>query len=220
MKRIKLTALCLTAVLAAASFSGCSEKAGTSQEATEVSEAVTEAVTERELTQEQKDAAAEAGISEDRYCTDNAEITKKAEEILKIYYEGITEADHDKCLGVFPDFYKKAIEKDNEEYNETNEEYMHSIRQGIIDQYGDDFYVFPTVTSVLQINDESLDSLEKRIASAFDTEIKLDDLYYVYFTETRRGSLDKSTNPMEFSILVEDGKYYLYDTYFERGEEN
>ncbi|MCI6582836.1 MAG: hypothetical protein MSH15_12790 [Oscillospiraceae bacterium] len=97
---------------------------------------------------------------------------------------------------------------------------MQSIRQGIIDQYGDDFYVFPTVTSVLQINDESLDSLEKRIASAFDTEIKLDDLYYVYFTETRRGSLDKSTNPMEFSILVEDGKYYLYDTYFERGEEN
>lgn len=220
MKRIKLTALCLTAVLAAASFSGCSEKENTSQEGSEVSEAVTEAVTERELTQEQKDAAAEAGISEDRYCTDNAEITKKAEEILKIYYEGITEADHDKCFDVFPDFYKKAIEKENEEYNETNEEYMQSIRQGIIDKYGDDFYIFPAITSVLQINDESLDSLEKRISSAFDTEMRLDDLYYVYFTETTRGSLDKSTNPMEFSILVKDGKYYLYDTYFEHTEEN
>lgn len=220
MKRIKLTALWLTAVLAAASFSGCSEKENTSQEGSEVSEAVTEAVTERELTQEQKDAAKEKGISEERYCVDNTYILSKSEEMLKIYYEGITEADHDKCFDVFPDFYKKAVEKENMEYGETNEEYMQSLRDNFVEKFGDDFYIFPSLSSVLQLSDESLKEIEVSINNAFKLDIKLKDGYMVYFSETTRGKLDKQTQALRFMVLNIDENYYLYDDYYEYVENN
>lgn len=171
------------------------------------------------LTSEQKKAAEEAGISVKRYCTDTTEINEKTSALLAQYYEGMSEADHNKCFNAFPYFYKEAVEAENAEYGETNDEYIQSIRDGFISTYGDDFYAFAEINNILQINDESLYELEDRIWNAFEVECELDDLYYVYFTENIRGSLDKQSQPLEFAVLKIDGKYYLYDDYYEPYEE-
>ncbi|WP_044974564.1 hypothetical protein [Ruminococcus sp. HUN007] len=172
-----------------------------------------------ELSEEQKKAAEEAGISENRYCTDNSDVTKAAEDLLKQYCDGLTEADHDKCFDAFPDFYKRSIENENKLYGETNDEYMQSLKKTMAEQYGDDFYMFASVTSVLQLSDESVTDLERRMKDAFKNDVRLDDLYYVYFDQTIRGSKSRTTDKLEFILPVINGKIYLYDSYFENPED-
>ena len=205
MNNIKKVTAFICAVSVSAFFCGCGENK-TAEVSTSVSSGTSESSSElkapeREpLSDEQKQAAEEAGISEDRYCTDNTFITDKATELLNKYYEGITEADHDKCFDTFPPYYKKAMEDENKTYGETNEEYMQSIKDGIAQEYGDDFYIFPSVTSVLQINDESLKELQSAINESFSEDIVLDDLYYVYFSETVRGSLSKNSSALRIRL--------------------
>ena len=68
---------------------------------------------------------------------------------------------------------------------------------------------------MLQLSDESLVNTESRLKESFGEDIVLDDLYYVYFTETVRGSKNKSSDALEFYIPVIGGKCYLYDDYYE-----
>lgn len=217
MFNIKKAAAFLTALSLCASLSGCGGNefsSGASGEGTEASQETKQS--RAELSDEQKTAASEAGISEERYCTDNEAITARASEIIDIYYQGITDVDFDRCFEVFPDFYKKAMEEENRKYNETNEQYTEGMKKYFSENYGEDFYVFSEVTSVLQISDSSLAELETRIKNTFGTEMKIDDLYYVYFKQVVRGSLKKGSDPLEFCLIYSDGKYYLYDDYFEK----
>lgn len=221
MKMIKLIPLFVSALALCMTVYGCdssdsssvSEKDSSS--VSEESSAVENEIVRGELTDEQKKAAEEVGISEDRYCTDNTSATNIALGVLQQYYEGLAEADHEKCFTAFPDFYKKAIEDENKEYGDTNEEYMQSIKTRFIEIYGDDFKISPKINSVLQINDESMAGLQERINATFGTDIKLEDVYYIYFSENITGSLKTAENPLEFSLLCIDGNYLLYDAYFE-----
>ena len=220
-KWLRRTAAVLTAILMIVPCAGCTGETSadtgkTGNSASGSSDTGKKAVS---LNEDQKKAAEEAGISEDRYCTDNSEITKVAEELLKQYCDGMTEADHEKCFGAFPDFYRKAVEDENKQYGETNEQYMKSIKDGFAESYGDDFYIFATVSSVLQLSDESLKSFKERIDKSFEIDANVEDLYYVYFTENVRGSKNKSSDELEFILPVIDGKTYLYDDYYEVYEE-
>lgn len=213
-----MAALFSAALIMCTSVYGCSDKDISSSDEKNVTPV--EEQVRGELTEEEKNAAKEKGISEERYCTSEEAITKIAEDVLKQYCEGLAEADHEKCFTVFPDFYKQAVEAENKEYGETNEEYMQSIKQGFINDFGEDFTLSASVNTVLQISDESLNEMEKTINESFGIEIKLDDLYDVYFSETLSGSLNSETNPLQFLMLYIDGKYYLYDSYYEKSQEN
>ena len=226
-KRLKRSAAFLAALLMLLPCAGCSGNngsqggGGNASSASDQNNASSVKLPKRtaKLTDEQKKDAADKKISEERFCTDNEQITKVAEDLLKQYCDGMTEADHDKCFDVFPAFYKKAVEKENSECGDTNEQYMQSIKKGFADSYGDDFYIFPTVTSVLQLSDESLEGTEERLKKSFGGDISLDDLYYVYFNENVRGSKNKSSDALEFFILVMDENCYLYDDYYETADE-
>ena len=218
-KWLRRTAAVLAAAMMLVPCSGCTGDSGSTDTGNSTSSSSTESKKPANLNEDQKKAAEEAGISEDRYCTDNAEITKAAEELLKQYCDGMTEADHDKCFDAFPPFYKKALEDENKEYGETNEQYMQSIKDKFAESYGDDFYIFATVSSVLQLSDESLESFKERKAKSCDADVNIEDLYYVYFTENVRGSKNKSSDELEFILPVIDGKTYLYDDYYEVCEE-
>ena len=113
MKTIKKL-LALSAALSLSVFlCSCSENSQTGDKLPENSSDASGSVAstqKAELTEDEKSAAAEAGISEERYCTDNSEITKIGENLLKQYYDGMSEADHDKCFGAFPDFYKALVD--------------------------------------------------------------------------------------------------------------
>ena len=226
-KRLKRSAAFLAALLMLLQCAGCSGNNGSqgggenASSASDQNNASSVKLPKRaaKLTDEQKKDAADKKISEERFCTDNEQITKVAEDLLKQYCDGMTEADHDKCFDAFPSFYKKALEDENKEYGETNEQYMQSIKDGFAEKYGDDFYIFATVSSVLQLSDESLESFRERIAKSFDADVNIEDLYYVYFTENVRGSKNKSSDELEFFLPVIDGKTYLYDDYYEVYEE-
>ena len=99
---------------------------------------------------------------------------------------------------------------------------MKNIKQSFIDDYGDDFYIFSNVTSVLRLNDDSLKIIQQGINSTFETEkeIEIEDAYYLYFKESIRGSINKGTKALEFSVIRIDGEYYLYDSYYEDYENN
>lgn len=211
----KKTAALVAVLSACLLLCGCSS--GNQAADSAETESAPVAVKKAELTEEQKKAAEEAGISADRYCTDNTEITAAAENVLQTYYDGIAEENFEKFIGVFPEFYKKAIQEENKEYGETDDEYMKWMKQELVKNYGEDFYAFPEITSVLQINDESLKDLEGRVLDAFGTDVKFDDLYYVYFKQCVRGNLNKSSDAFEYCLMNIGGKYYLYDTYFEEG---
>lgn len=225
-KWLRRTAAVLAAAMMLVPCSGCTGDSGSQgggENVSSVSDQNTSSVKlpkrTAKLTDEQKKEAADKKISEERFCTDNEQITKVAEDLLKQYCDGMTEADHDKCFDVFPAFYKKAVEKENSECGDTNEQYMQSIKKGFADSYGDDFYIFPTVTSVLQLSDESLEKTEERLKKSFGEDISLDDLYYVYFNENVRGSKNKTSDALEFFILVMDENCYLYDDYYEVPDE-
>ena len=223
---IKKTLIFAAAILMGFGVCSCSKQNDSEVSSTaEVTESVT--VTELPeqksgLSEEQKELAMQNGISEDRYCVDDTEITEISSGLLDKYYQGMAEADFDKCFESFPDFYKKAVEDENKDYNETNEEYMKNIKQSFIDDYGDDFYIFSNVTSVLQLNDDSLKIIQQGINSTFETEkeIEIEDAYYLYFKESIRGSINKGTKALEFSVIRIDGEYYLYDSYYEDCENN
>ncbi|MBP0962151.1 MAG: hypothetical protein J5864_08405, partial [Oscillospiraceae bacterium] len=196
LKRVAAFSAALLMLVPCAGCSGNSGSSGAGQNGSSVSDSTGKKKQKVKLTEEQKKAAGEAGISEERYCTDNTEITKTAGELLDQYCEGMMNADHDKCFDAFPSFYKKAVEDENKKYGETNEQFMQGIKTNFSDSYGDDFYIYATVNSVLQLSDESLENTEKRLKKSFDDGIVLEDLFYVYFTDNVRGSQNKSSDSL------------------------
>ena len=225
-KWLRRTAAVLTAAFLLVPCSGCTGDSGSvtdGQSGNSVSDngATGSKKNKRsvQLTDEQKEDAQQKGISEDRFCIDNTDITKTAEELLKQYCEGMAEADHDKCFDVFPSFYKKAVEDENKQYGETNEQYMQSLKDGFAEKYGDDFYIFATISAVFQLSDESLEAVKESIDKSFGVNVNIEDIYSVSFTENIRGSKNKTSDSLEFILPVIDGKTYLYDDYYETYEE-
>lgn len=157
---------------------------------------------------------ADTKISPDRLNDDYASLEKKADELFKKYYDGIKKDDYKTFAKVFPDFYLEALEEEGKDYNQTNEEFIKSINSDNKSKYGDDYYSFAKVTAILQLTDESLNTLKTSIKDTFGKKVKLEDAYSVYITQTTRGSITKDSADMDYIMLIIDGKYYLYDEYF------
>ena len=84
-KWLRRTAAVLAAAMMLVPCSGCTGDSGSTDTGNSTSSSSAESKKPANLNEDQKKAAEEAGISEDRYCTDNSEITKAAEELLKQY---------------------------------------------------------------------------------------------------------------------------------------
>lgn len=153
-------------------------------------------------------------IAADRLNDDYDSLEKEASALFKKYYDGIEKDDYKTFSAVFPDFYLNALEEEGKEYNQTNEEFLKSINETNKSTYGDDFYSFATITAILQLTDESLDTLNSSIKDTFGTKKKIEDAYSVYMTQTIRGSVSKDSMDMNYIMVIIDGKYYLYDEYF------
>lgn len=155
-------------------------------------------------------------IAEERFQADNTAIKKAAEKLFEQYYDGIKNEDFEKCFSVFPDFYKKAIENENKSYNETDDEYIKSMNASFTQTYGDDYYAFITIGTTLQLYDEVLADTQNVIKESFGADAKLEDAWFLYVSQTARGEIAKETVEYQFMLLKIDGKYYLYDNYFEK----
>ncbi|MBE6853275.1 MAG: hypothetical protein E7505_07335 [Ruminococcus sp.] len=192
-----------------AAVCGCSgDKTSSTTESTDsASQSGTES---KELSDDEKKSAKEKGISEDRYCTDAEGIKKISLELFEKYYGGITSLDYDMHSSVFFDFYKEALEKEIKEHGQTTDEYMKEILDTVSESYGDNFYMFASVDSVSQINDESIESFEGLLSDKFGTEVEIEDLYTLHYFEIARGRSNKTTLPREMLLVKTDGDFYLY----------
>ncbi|MDO5560721.1 MAG: hypothetical protein Q4F95_14160 [Oscillospiraceae bacterium] len=161
----------------------------------------------------------ELQIDSKRYNTDYDTLKKVTDDLFKKYYDGIQNEDYDKCFGVFPDFYRKALARESVEYNQTDDEYIKQIHNDIVKDYGDDYYAYQEITGILQLYDDSLKSTEDTINKTFNTELTVEDAYSVYCKQVTRGKLKKdSSEEIMYLLLKIDGEYYLYDNYFESAQ--
>lgn len=154
-------------------------------------------------------------IAKDRLVTDNTEIINIANKHFEAYFNGIKNGSHDECFSGYPDFYKKAVEKENKEYDQENDEYIKEIDTNLASAYGDDYYAYATVTAILQIVDTSLAEMESIINKSFDIDIVLEDAFSVQVNQVIRGKLNSISEEMEYLLIKVDGEYYLYDQYYE-----
>lgn len=157
---------------------------------------------------------ADTKISPDRLNDDYDSLEKKADSLFEKYFDGIKNDDYKTFAKVFPDFYLDALEEEGKDYNQTNEEFIKSINADNKTKYGDDYYSFAEVTAILQLTDESLETLKDSIKETFGEKVKLEDAYSVYITQNTRGSIGKDSQDLDYLMLIIDGKYYLYDEYF------
>ena len=224
-KWLRRTAAVLAAAMMLVPCSGCTENSGSEDagknDVSESNQINTSSVKlpkrTGKLTDEQKELAANNGISEDRYCADNTDIVNATNELLSMYCDGMIEEDFDKCYKAFPSFYRKAAEDENEKLGITNEKCMELIKDSLTEEFGDDMYMFASADSnrVIQISDDAINDFQSDISDIFDEEIKLDDMYNIFINYTYRGSKSKDSYDLEMQVLVIDGYVYLYDDYYE-----
>lgn len=201
-------------------MTSCSSKNNSSQDSTQ---SKASDLTQAQTAQPGDSAAAgtdELQIASDRVNKDYDSLKDISDKLFKQYYNGIKDEDYDECFGIFPDFYRKAIEDESKEYGQTNDDYIKQINDQIKKQYGDDYYSYAEITGILQLYDDSLTQTEDTINKTFGTNVKLEDAYTVYYNQIARGSADKGTEKLVYILLKIDGKYYMYDNYFEKQDEN
>ena len=136
-------------------------------------------------------------------------IEKGAQNILIQKISNLVETGEDNIS------YKKAVEKENKEYNQENDEYIKEIDANLASTYGDDYYAYATVSAILQIVDTSLAEMESIINKSFNIDIELEDAFSVQVNQVVRGKLNSTSEEMEYLLIKVDGKYYLYDQYYE-----
>lgn len=159
-----------------------------------------------------------------------ANLSKTADEIETIcidfltdYYDGTKEADFDKCFGNFPDFYLDMLEKEVDVCGETHEEYMQGIYNDYVESFGDDFNIsFQVADSgdgngkgILYLYDDSLEEFKNIFKDTYGADVNLEEAYTIYITTAMSGSKTSYTEDSEWFILKIDGKYYLYENYYE-----
>lgn len=149
------------------------------------------------------------------------EIEAKCLEFLDNYYTGTKEADFDKCFGNFPDFYIDMLEKEVEVCGETHEEYMQAVLDDYKKYYGDDFDIKYQVSEengekgILFLYDDSIANFKDIIKTTYNKDVNLEEAYTVYITESISGSENSDSQKSEWFLLKIDGKYYLYENYYE-----
>lgn len=142
-------------------------------------------------------------------------------EFLDNYYTGTKNADFDKCFGNFPDFYIDMLEKEVEVCGETHEEYMQAVLDDYKEWYGDDFDIKYTVAEesgekgILFLYDDSIADFKDILKTTYNKDVNLEEAYTVYINENISGSKSSDSQKSEWFLLKIDGKYYLYENYYE-----
>ncbi len=198
--------LMMTAILA---LTGCENETEETSADISVNNAETTSVTE---SKEQKENSDEM-------------TAEKIEEIflgiVDDYYKGTEEADFDKCFGNFPDFYLEMLEKEVEICEQTHEEYIQSIHDYYVETYGEDFTISFVVTEdeegskgILNL-EQSLVDFEEVLNETYGKDIHLEEAYTIYLTTITKGSVNTDNVREEWFMLKIDGKYYIYENYYE-----
>ncbi len=141
--------------------------------------------------------------------------------LISDYYKGTEEADFDKCFGNFPDFYLEKLEREVEICEQTHEEYMQSIHDFYVETYGEDFKIEFVVaedeesTKGILSLDESLNEFVKILKDTFGKDVNLEKAYTIYLSTSTKGSIYSDVVREEWFLLKIDGKYYIYENYYE-----
>ena len=87
--------------------------------------------------------------------------------------------------------------------------------------YGDDFDIKYQVSEengekgILFLYDDSIANFKDIIKTTYNKDVNLEEAYTVYITESISGSENSDSQKSEWFLLKIDGKYYLYENYYE-----
>ncbi len=210
--------LMMTAILA---LTGCENETEETSADISVNNAETTAITENKEDSSEMTAEKITTMKDDKKFLSRDEIEETFLAIVEDYYKGTEEADFDKCFGNFPDFYLEMLEKEVEVCKQTHEEYMQSIHDYYVETYGEDFSISFVVTEdkegskgILNL-EQSLVDFEEVIKETYGKDIHLQEAYTIYLTTTTKGSVNAESIREEWFMLKIDGKYYIYENYYE-----
>lgn len=171
-----------------------------------------------------------AGTAENSSVADNLESTGDSTEYDKLvesftplvdsYYNSIMNKDYDEFSSVFPEFYLKALENESGIGKDgyTGKDFMQNNYDWYVNQYGDDFDYAYEFGDIARIMPDSIEECKASIKQYLDADVDIEEAYAVNVQEKVTGSKLETPvyNEIPWLILKIDGKYWLYETYYEK----
>lgn len=171
-----------------------------------------------------------AGTAENSSVADSLESTGDSTEYDKLvesftplvdsYYNSIMNKDYDEFSSVFPEFYLKALENESGIGKDgyTGKDFMQNNYDWYVNQYGDDFDYAYEFGDIARIMPDSIEECKASIKQYLDADVDIEEAYAVNVQEKVTGSKLETPvyNEIPWLILKIDGKYWLYETYYEK----
>lgn len=171
-----------------------------------------------------------ASTAENSSVADNLESTGDSTEYDKLvesftplidsWYNSIMNKDYKEFLSIFPDFYLKAVKKEAniDENGYTEEDFMQDNYDWYVNLYGDDFDYAYEFGDIARIMPDSIEECKASIKQYLDADVDIEEAYAVKVQEKVTGSKLETPvyNEIPWLILKIDGKYWLYETYYEK----
>lgn len=154
---------------------------------------------------------------------DSAEYDKLVESftpLIDSWYNSIMNKDYKEFSSIFPDFYLKAVKKEAniDENGYTEEDFMQDNYDWYVNQYGSDFDYAYEFGDIARIMPDSIEECKASIKQYLDADVDIEEAYAVNVQEKVTGSKLETLvyNEIPWLILKIDGKYWLYETYYEK----
>lgn len=171
-----------------------------------------------------------AGTAENSSVADNLESTGDSAEYDKLvesfkplvdsYYNSIMNKDYDEFSSVFPKFYLKALENESGIGKDgyTGKDFMQNNYDWYVNQYGSDFDYAYEFGDIARIMPDSIEECKASIKQYLDADVDIEEAYAVNVQEKVTGSKLETPvyNEIPWLILKIGGKYWLYETYYEK----
>lgn len=171
-----------------------------------------------------------ASMTENSSVADNLESTGNSSEYDKLvesfkplvdsYYNSIMNKDYDEFSSIFPEFYLKALEDESGigKGSYTGKDFMQDNYDWYVNQYGSDFDYAYEFGDIARIMEDSVQECETSIKQYLGADVDIQEAYAVNVQEKVTGSEleEPQYNEIPWLILKIDGKYWLYETYYEK----
>jgi hypothetical protein len=147
----------------------------------------------------------------------NQEVADSTVEMLEEYYEGMRTADFDLTFKNYVPFYVDNVELELEYYGGTEDEYISEDNATYYDEtYGEDATISVEVVSTTLMTKSVTKKYNKLITNLYQSEGEIDSVYTVVVNKVVSGELLTDSSQATWTILEMDGRYWLYDDYFEQ----
>jgi hypothetical protein len=157
------------------------------------------------------------GIGQSESDEFNQEVADSTVEMLEEYYEGMRTADFDLTFKNYVPFYVDNVELELEYYGGTEDEYISADNATYYDEtYGEDATISVEVVSTTLMTKSVTKKYNKLIPNLYQSEGEVDSVYTVVVNKVVSGELLTDSSQATWTILEMDGRYWLYDDYFER----